>query len=93
MKLFLEAILGLTFVQSKYQPSFFHYSGTYLYIFNSCFVQFNMIGALAYVEVDKYKDPHVGSSDLPPKNKSSDGQTQSFPADGFKLNVATTTGM
>ena len=46
-----------------------------------------MIGALANVVVDKY----VGSSDLPPKNRSSDEQTQSFPADGFKLNAAATT--
>ena len=39
-------------------------------------------------EVDDYKFPPVDFSDLPPKNKSSDRQTQSFPAGGFKLNVA-----
>ena len=39
-------------------------------------------------EVDEYKFPPVDSSDLPPKNKSNDRQTQSFPANGFKLSVA-----
>ena len=39
-------------------------------------------------EVDEYKDPHVDSSDMPPKNNGSDRQTPPFPANGFKLNVA-----
>ena len=38
--------------------------------------------------VDEYKDPQVDSSDRSSKNKGSDRQTQPFPANGFKLNVA-----